>query len=52
LPPGRGDDLAERYGPQFGEPARLPDLIVRYGLTRRHRAQTERRDPVRREDLR
>jgi quercetin dioxygenase-like cupin family protein len=30
---GQGDDLAERYGLQFGEPAWLPEIIARYGLT-------------------
>jgi mannose-6-phosphate isomerase-like protein (cupin superfamily) len=30
---GRGPNLAERYGLQFGEPDWLPDVIARYGLT-------------------
>ena len=29
---GQGDDLAERYGLQFGEPAWLADIVERYGL--------------------
>jgi quercetin dioxygenase-like cupin family protein len=29
---GQGDDLAERYGLQFGQPAWLPGVVERYGL--------------------
>ncbi|GAA2885552.1 hypothetical protein Acy02nite_80030 [Actinoplanes cyaneus] len=29
---GQGDDLAERYGLQFGDPEWLPGIVERYGL--------------------
>jgi quercetin dioxygenase-like cupin family protein len=29
----QGDDLAERYGLQFGEPEWLPGIVERFGLT-------------------
>ena len=30
---GRGGDLAERYGLQFGEAEWLPEIVERFGLT-------------------